>query len=143
MTRIGALVLAGALLAGVAACSDAPAVRTLAPQASAEPAAPPEGRVAASPASPSPTGTSRRKAASPGRPEPGMGAFVAAVQEKLPLIALDRRDEEVAAIALAACGSLTAGKRPATVVGELNAVGIPDPDAGAFLTLARSSVCRG
>jgi hypothetical protein len=72
-----------------------------------------------------------------------MGRFVAAVQEKLPLVGLDRRDEEVAAITLAACGSLSAGKPPAVVVGELNAVGIPDPEAGAFLTMARSSVCRG
>ncbi|OJF13924.1 DUF732 domain-containing protein [Couchioplanes caeruleus] len=46
----------------------------------------------------------------------GTGAFVEAVRDKLPRIALDHRDEEIAAIAEQACSSLAGGDDAGAIV---------------------------
>ncbi|GGQ62384.1 hypothetical protein GCM10010166_35210 [Couchioplanes caeruleus subsp. azureus] len=56
------------------------------------------------------------RTAAQARAAAGTGAFVAAVRDKLPQIALDHRDEEIAAIAEQACTSLAAGDDAGAIV---------------------------
>ncbi|MFC3739061.1 DUF732 domain-containing protein [Paractinoplanes deccanensis] len=67
--------------------------------------------------------------------------FVASVQRDLPEVAVDRRDEEVAALGERTCAGLRSGKKSATVVNEIRAQGVPDPQARQLLALARVTAC--
>jgi hypothetical protein len=74
--------------------------------------------------------------------EPRLDRFVAAVQRQLPEIAVDRREEEVAAIGELACASRAAGKRQAAVVAEIEDTGVSAADARKLLTLAEDTACH-
>jgi hypothetical protein len=56
-------------------------------------------------------------------------AFVATVQSKLPQIAADRRDEEIALIAEQACTGLSAGLEAEQVIAETRTLGTADAEA--------------
>jgi hypothetical protein len=94
--------------------------------------APPE---APGPAGPQPATT---------RPGAGTGLdrFVAAVQARLPDVALDRRDEEVEELGRQACTALAAGKKTASVAGELRNLGVGEADARELVALAKGTACR-
>ena len=111
---------------------------------------PPESAPPPETAAPSPT---HPEAAAPGPTHPktaptradagsGLDRFVAAVQAKLPDVALDRRDEEVEELGQQACTSLAAGKKPATVAGELRGLGVGEADARELIVLAKDTACR-
>ena len=72
----------------------------------------------------------------------GLDRFVAAVQAKLPDVALDRRDEEIEELGRQACTALAAGKKPASVAGELRSLGVAEADAGKLIALAKNTACR-
>lgn len=72
----------------------------------------------------------------------GLDRFVAAVQAKLPDVALDRRDEEIEELGRQACAALAAGKKTASVAGELRSLGVTEADAGKLIALAKSTACR-
>ncbi len=74
----------------------------------------------------------------PVSPEP----FVAAVQRQLPQVAVDRRDEEVAALGEQTCASPAAGHDEPAVLAQLRDQGLSEPDARTLLTLAEESACR-
>jgi hypothetical protein len=77
----------------------------------------------------------------------GMPAFVSAVQAKMPEIAVDRRDEEIEAIAQQACASLAAGTKADALVAETRALGTADAEATdqatarELIKLAIDTVC--
>jgi len=121
--------VAAALLCTLAACGSGPRQTTTAVQHGAVP--PPEN-VAPGLIDPPPV---RARGGS------GLDRFVAAVQEKLPGVALDRRDEEVEELGRQACASLTAGKKTATVAGELRGLGVGDADAHELIAVARKTAC--
>lgn len=77
-----------------------------------------------------------------GSGDPGLDRFVAAVQQKLPDVAMDRRDEEVAELGETACDALAAGQDPAAVVRELADEGVPADQARTLFTLARTTACH-
>ena len=118
--------VAAALLVTLTACSSAPR-----PVAAPVPhdAAPAES-AAPDPIDP-PAGSGSR-----------LDRFVAAVQAKLPDVALDRRDEEVEELGRQACASLAARKKTATVVGELRKLGVDDADARKLIVVAKETACR-
>ena len=67
------------------------------------------------------------------RPSPagggGPAAFVAVVRARVPEVALDRRDEEISAIAGLACTSLKKGEDADTVVAVTRSLGTADAEA--------------
>ena len=73
--------------------------------------------------------------------------FATTVQEKVPEVAVDRRDEEIEAIADQACASLAAGKDADAVVTETRTLGTADAEAADRATarelvkLAIGTVC--
>jgi hypothetical protein len=77
----------------------------------------------------------------------GVKGFVAVVQARMPEIALDRRDEEIAAIAEQACASLADGKEAGRIVAETRTLGTGEAKAtdraGAreLIKLAIDTVC--
>jgi hypothetical protein len=74
----------------------------------------------------------------------GTTAFVAAVQRGFPALTVDRRDDELAAVAEQACADLTAGRDSATVlagVRRLDATAIDDRIARRLVHLAVNTVC--
>jgi hypothetical protein len=73
---------------------------------------------------------------------PRLDRFVAAVQRQLPEVAVDRREEEVAAIGELACSARAAGKGKATVVAEIENAGVTEADARKLLTIAEDTACR-
>ena len=86
-------------------------------------------------------------AATPAAPEAGSGnaaldRFVAAVQRRLPDVALDRRDEEIEDLGRQACASLAAGKTTAAAAARLADLGVGGSDARTLITLARGTACR-
>ncbi|GIE99856.1 DUF732 domain-containing protein [Paractinoplanes rishiriensis] len=85
------------------------------------------------PVTPAPTATSAA-ASSPPVTEPAVTApaadtFVDVVRARLPEVALDRRDEEIQAIADAACADLAAGKDADDVVAAARSLGTLDAGA--------------
>jgi hypothetical protein len=72
----------------------------------------------------------------------GMARFVAAVQRRLPSVALDRRDDEVEELGEQVCDSVAAGKRTATVEGEIREFGVGKSDARTLVALAQDTACR-
>ena len=153
MRRIG--VLTGiVVLLGTAACgSPARSAAVPVPAASAGPVlnpVPETTTTAAQAAAPRPRHTAHApKAAAPaattdaGSGDAGLDRFVAAVQQHLPDVALDRRDEEVEALGQEACAGLRAGKTDTAVAGEIGAEDVTPADARKLVTLARSTACPG
>jgi uncharacterized protein DUF732 len=94
------------------------------------------------PVAPAPVTTPEQVQTDAGSGDAGLDRFVAAVQSKLPDVAMDRRDEEVAALGQAACDGLAAGTEPAAITRDLAGQGVTAGDARALLTLARSTACN-
>jgi hypothetical protein len=72
----------------------------------------------------------------------GLDRFVAAVQRKLPGVALDRRDDEVEDLGEQACAALGHGRSAASVTHEVAARGVTSADARMLVGLARDNLCR-
>ena len=77
----------------------------------------------------------------------GAAGFVSVVRERLPEVAVDRRDDEIAAVAGQACASLAAGDDAETVVAGTRSLGTADAEAVDHATarelikLAIDTVC--
>lgn len=131
----------------LAGCDDARPT----PAAERQPAAPavptetasesPRPAVASSPASPKPAAKSPA-GVDAGSGSAGLDRFVAAVQRKLPDVALDRRDEEVEELGEQACDALGKGRGATAAAGEVGAQGVSPADARALVGLARDTLCR-
>ncbi|MEV6487741.1 hypothetical protein AB0M20_03740 [Actinoplanes sp. NPDC051633] len=139
-----AVPLAGVLM--LAACADdeaAPADVPASVPVESTPAATPE-ITATTTAAAKPARTAATERAGQGG---GMAAFVAAVQAKMPEIAVDRRDEEIEEIAQQACASLAAGTKTDALVAETRALGTADAEATdqatarELIKLAIDTVC--
>lgn len=78
-----------------------------------------------------------------GRDRADPAEFVAAVQRTMPGLTLDRRDEEIAALAQQACAALAAGRSAAAVVTEVRAFGTDRAGARQLIKLAVGTVCPG
>jgi hypothetical protein len=124
-------VLAAAMTLILTGCAgDAEPARGPAPATSA--ASPASSPVAAAPATtttaaPEPGRTSRR--AAPHWTGGGLAGFVAVVRSRVPEVTLDRRDEEIEAVAQQACASLAAGKSADAIVDETRSLGTADAEA--------------
>jgi Protein of unknown function (DUF732) len=92
-------------------------------------------------AAPPPVPTPAQAETDAGSGDPGLDRFVAAVQRKLPDVAMDRRDEEVAALGRTACDRLAAGSSPAAITHDLADQGITPAEAHTLLSLARTTAC--
>ncbi|PRY33460.1 DUF732 domain-containing protein [Pseudosporangium ferrugineum] len=88
----------------------------------------------------------------PRAPEPAAadpGAFIGTFREKLPELALDRRDDEIALIAEQACASLAANAPAGTVVAGTRSLGTIDAEATdqatarEIIKLAIDTACPG
>ncbi|WP_305790214.1 DUF732 domain-containing protein [Symbioplanes lichenis] len=74
----------------------------------------------------------------------GTPAFVAAVQREFPALAVDRRDDELAALADQTCADLTAGRDSATVLAQVRTLdpgAVDDRTARRLVHLAVDTVC--
>jgi hypothetical protein len=77
----------------------------------------------------------------------GLDRFVAVVRAKVPEVAVDRRDEEIEAVAQQACASLAAGRAAGAVVAETRSLGTADVEATdqatarELIKLAIDTVC--
>ncbi|GIF26020.1 hypothetical protein BJ973_003289 [Actinoplanes tereljensis] len=141
------LLVAVAMIVALGGCADEPsALPAVHPESDASPAPgvtttqPP--LVAESPAPRSPKATKAPKPAGAGTGDGGLDRFVAAVQNQLPAVALDRRDEEVEALGSQACAALAGGRKATAVAGELSAQGVKSADAAKLVALARTTVCH-
>jgi hypothetical protein len=76
-----------------------------------------------------------------GRGRAGPAGFVTVVQRTMPGLALDRRDEEIAALAQQACATLAAGRSAAAVVAEVRTFGTDRAGARQLIKLAVGTVC--
>jgi hypothetical protein len=136
------------LLFALAACDHTPPT----PADEPEPAATAVPREPAT-APPSPFSTSPNKAAPARSAKPpadvdagsesaGLDRFVAAVQQKLPDVALDRRDEEVEDLGQQACDALGNGHSATAAAGEITDEGVPPAEARTLVGLAKTDLCR-
>jgi hypothetical protein len=73
--------------------------------------------------------------------EKAPGGFVAVVQREMPALAMDHRDEEIAAIAEQACAALAAGRSADAVVDEVRTYGTDRATARKLIKLAIGTVC--
>ncbi|KUL27392.1 hypothetical protein [Actinoplanes awajinensis] len=88
-------------------------------------------------ASPAPTAADPLPvSALPASTAAGPGRFVASVRQQLPELAVDRRDEEIADLGVAACASLRDGRQ--TV---LTAYGVSPAQAHQLITVAHTDLC--
>jgi hypothetical protein len=130
-------VLAAATVLALAGCGDDPT--PVRPPATG--AAPSTAAVPASPAPPASV------PASQGTGDAPAVEFVGVVRNRLPEIAVDRRDEEIEAIATRACTSLAEGTDAETIVTETRSLGTLDAEATDHATarelikLAIDTVC--
>ncbi|WP_433292515.1 DUF732 domain-containing protein [Actinoplanes sp. CA-030573] len=146
----------GVLAVGLAGCSGSPhpvAAPAGVPVASAEAVRNPVPAMSTTKPAPAPP-TPRRTGPAPrptrtttdtpgaGSGDAGLDRFVAAVQEQLPAVALDRRDEEVEELGQQACSELAAGQKPATVAAEISDQGVTSADAQKLVALAHETACR-
>jgi ABC-type glycerol-3-phosphate transport system substrate-binding protein len=69
------------------------------------------------------------------------GGFVAVVQREVPGLAMDHRDEEIAAIAEQACAALAAGRSAGAVVAGVRTYGTDRATARKLIRLAIETVC--
>ncbi len=72
----------------------------------------------------------------------GLDRFVAAVQRKLPEVALDRRDEELEDLGEQACGALKGGRGATSATGAVVDQGVSPADARTLVGLAKDTLCR-
>ncbi|MEU4218364.1 DUF732 domain-containing protein [Actinoplanes sp. NPDC026623] len=93
------------------------------------------------PAEPRSEPRSGRRAGSPRVVALGPSGFVAAVQDRLPDLAVDHRDDEIAEIAGEACTSLAAGEGARTVVAGTERFGTDEATAHKLIKLAIDNVC--
>ena len=100
------------------------------------------------PAAAKPAPATRKPTLKPAAPTGGgLAAFVRVVQSRTPEIALDRRDEEIEAIAQQACASLAAGTDADALVAETRSLGTADAEATdqatarELIKLAIDTVC--
>jgi hypothetical protein len=87
---------------------------------------------------------SRAVAARPARTTPeavGEQRFVAVVQRDLPGLAMDHREDEIAALARQACAALAAGRSAGAVVAGARTFGVARASARALVRLAIDTVC--
>jgi hypothetical protein len=148
--------VAAALLVALSGCGDdadtrpatvpAPATSSAAPTPSAPALA--AGRHRAAPTAtapgrsdPRPEPRSRRRADQPRAVAMGTSGFVAAVQHRLPEVAIDHRDDEIAEIAGQACTSLAAGEGARDVVADTERFGTDKATAHQLIKLAIDNVC--
>src|SRR4051794_18064417 len=110
--------------------------------------APETATTTTTPAAATPVRTTRTATTRPAAPAGGgLAAFVRVVQARTPEIALDRRDEEIEAIAQQACASLAAGKKAGALVAETRTLGTADAEATdqatarELIKLAIDTVC--
>lgn len=75
--------------------------------------------------------------------EKSAASFVAVVQRELPGVAVDHRDEEIAALAEQACAALAAGRSAGAVVAGVRAFGTDRASARELVRLAVGTVCPG
>ncbi|MET8151475.1 DUF732 domain-containing protein [Actinoplanes sp. NPDC049668] len=92
------------------------------------------------PARPGPS-PSRRAAKPPRIVALETSGFVAAVQNRLPELAVDHRDEEIAEIAGQACTSLAAGEGARTIVAGTERFGTDEETAHKLIKMAIDNVC--
>ena len=78
--------------------------------------------------------------AEPGREAAG-DRFVAAVRERLPELALDRRPEEITELGGEACAGLAAGRQRAAVAETLQGYGVTAREARELVAFASSGLC--
>ena len=64
-----------------------------------------------------------------GSGDPHLDAFVAVVRDRLPVVAADRRDEEIEVLGQQACRSIADGRPAAAVAAETRALGTGDAEA--------------
>ena len=67
--------------------------------------------------------------------------FVGVVQRDLPDLAMDRRDEEILAVAEQTCAALAAGRSAGAVVAEVRTFGADRASARELVRLAITTVC--
>jgi hypothetical protein len=91
---------------------------------------------------PAPVVTPDQAQTNAGSGNPDLDRFVAAVQSRLPDVAMDRRDEEVAALGQAACDGLAGGGSPAAITRELADQGVTSTEARTLLALAKATACH-
>jgi len=152
--RIGALA-AVSLVMALAGCGHDSASESVVGSAAAAPAVPLESAseepavTGGSTAVEAPTATVSPKPARTASPSAaaasgsaGLDRFVAAVQRKLPDVALDRRDEEVEDLGEQACAALGHGRSATAVTDEVAAQGVTPADAKMLVGLARDNLCR-
>jgi Protein of unknown function (DUF732) len=72
----------------------------------------------------------------------GLDRFVAAVQQKLPDLALDRRDEEVEDLGEQACDALNGGRGATAAAAAVADEGVAPAEARILVGLAKSDLCR-
>jgi hypothetical protein len=140
---------AAAMMLILTGCSDAEPAGAPAPGAGVTPSESPS-------VSPAATSVTTTAAAEPARttrkPAPentggDLAGFVAVVRSRVPEVALDRRDEEIAAVAQQACASLAAGTSADALVGETRSLGTADAEATdqatarELIKLAIDTVC--
>jgi hypothetical protein len=85
--------------------------------------APPPAPVPSSPAPPVDDATNT------GTGDRGLDGFVATVQERMPTVAADRRDEELEAVAEQTCALLASGTDAKTIAAVARTLGTADPKA--------------
>ncbi|MEV6843023.1 DUF732 domain-containing protein, partial [Actinoplanes sp. NPDC051411] len=93
-------------------------------------------------AAPATTATKKPARKAPAAGGAGLDRFVAAVQRKLPDVALDRRDEEVEDLGEQACSALKGGRSATAAAGEVAERGVTPADARALVGLAKDDLCR-
>jgi hypothetical protein len=77
----------------------------------------------------------------------GLDGFVATVQERMPTVAADRRDEELEAVAEQTCALLASGTDAKTIAAVARTLGTADPaatdraTAGRLVKLSITEVC--
>jgi hypothetical protein len=140
------------VLLAVAGCGHDPEPKTVAAPAAADTGVPPEAVSEAPPVthSPAPKATVSKKPVHKATPpaavaaggSAGVDRFVAAVQRKLPEVALDRRDEEVEDLGRQACAALGAGRSATVAAGEVAEQGVAPSDARTLVGLAKDDLCR-
>ncbi|MFI6077902.1 DUF732 domain-containing protein [Actinoplanes sp. NPDC051343] len=150
-----ATVAALGLLVGLAGCGHEPRTETVVAPAAAATGVPREaasGEPALAAESPAPQAAVPEKPAPKKKPaakaDPAVigGAaldrFVAAVQQRLPEVALDRRDEEVEDLGEQACDALKGGRSATAAAGGVVEQGVTPADARMLVGLAKDNLCR-
>jgi len=147
-----ATLAAVSLTLGLAACGHDPEPKTVAAPAAAAADVPleaasnaPAATATAAPKAKAPEARAPRKTAAPADVPGGtvgLDRFVDAVRQKLPDVALDRRDEEVEDLGEQACDALHTGRSATAAAGAVAAQGVAPGEARALVGLARDNLCR-